>query len=210
MSAKTRRERKAETRAAIKAAARRCFHELGYSGTNIADIAGAAGVAHGTFYVHFPNKDAVLDELLAEFNGAFVDSLAPVFAAAPSAPIADTVRATAEAFLDHWQSNRAFVECFAERSAAGLDLASLRDGVNPPMARLIGTALRAAAARRGAIGVPWELVTHALLAMWLRVGMQFLFNDGVSRAQATDALVAMSVGAIEAVLPPAASPAAEE
>jgi len=201
MSSKTRRERKADTRAAIKDAARRCFAERGYSGANIADIAGAAGVAHGTFYVHFANKDAVLDELLAEFNDAFVELLAPMFADAPSAAIADTVRATAQTFLDHWQSNRAFVECYAARSAAGLDRNSLRDGVNPPMANLIGAALRAAAARRGAIAGNWELITHALLAMWLRVGMQFLFNDDVSRAQATDTLVAMSVGAIEAVLP---------
>jgi len=201
MSSKSRREQKAETRATVKDAARRCFAERGYRSTNIADIARAAGVAHGTFYVHFPGKEAVLDELLAEFNDAFVDRLGPVFANAADAPIDQTVRATAEAFLDHWAAHRAFVEAYAERSAAGLDLASLRDGVNPPMAKLIGTALRAAAARRAAVGGNWDLVTHALLAMWLRVGMQFLFGDGVSRDQATTTLVAMTVGAIEATLP---------
>ena len=201
MSSKTRRQRKAEPRAALVEAARGCFAARGYADTGIADIAAAAGVAHGTFYVHFANKDAVLDELLGEFNDAFVARLGPVFAVAASAPIASTVRATAEAFLDHWRRHRAFVECYAARSAAGLDVHNLRDGVNPPMARLIGASLRAAAARRGAIGGSWELVTHGLLAMWMRVGMQFLFNNDVSRDQAVDTLVAMSVGAIEAVLP---------
>jgi AcrR family transcriptional regulator len=201
MSANTRREQKAATRAAVKAAARGCFAETGYSGTNIADIARAAGVAHGTFYVHFPNKDAVLDELLEEFNDAFVGRLAPVFASAATAPVEQTVRATAEAFLDHWDGNRDFVEAYAERSASGLALTNLRDGVNPPMARLIGAALRRAAAHRDAISGNWDLVTHALLAMWLRIGMQYLFNDDVTREQATTSLVAMSVGSIEAILP---------
>jgi len=198
----SRREQKAATRQAIKAAARECFSELGYERTQIGDIARAAGVAHGTFYVHFESKAVVLDEILAEINADFVARLAPVYESSDrTAP--GLVRATAEVFLDTWEEHRDFVDCYAQRSATGLDRTSLRDGFNPPMAALLRTTFATAAAERRATERNWELVTQALLGMWLRVGLQYVFNERVSREDALDALVSMSVGAINAVLPDA-------
>ncbi len=196
----TRREQKAATRRAIRAAARQCFSELGYDRTGIADIAREAGVAHGTFYVHYENKSVLLDEILAEINTAFVARLAPVYESSDR-NVAGLVRATAEVFLDTWEEYRDFVECYAQRSAAGLDRESLRDGFNPPMAALLSTTFSNTAAERGVTGKNWELVTQALLGMWLRVGLQYVFNDRVTRADTLDTLVAMSAGAIAAVLP---------
>jgi len=197
----SRREQKAATRAAIKVAARRCFAREGFTDTAIADIAEAAGVAHGTFYVHFASKEGVLDELLEEFNAELVRRLRPVFEAVDGALLSTTVRRTAEVFLDYWQEDRAFVEAYAQRSAAGLSLTTLRDGVNPPMAGLLRGAIERAAALAGAVrAINFELVTQALLALWLRVGLQYLFNDAVSRQDAVDVLVRMSVGAIDAAI----------
>lgn len=191
---------KQATRQTIKQAARRCFTAQGWTATGIADIVRAAGVAQGTFYVHFASKDAVLDELMADFNTEFAARLGPVFTAASSRAMAATVQATAETFLDHWQQHRAFVEACAHRSAGGLALTSMRDGVNPPMAALLRGALAAAAAELGASSHNLELLAHALLAMWLRVGLQYLFNPEVSRQDAIHVLVASSVGAVGAVL----------
>lgn len=188
-----RRAQKAATRAAVKAAARRCFLARGYAATAIADIAAAAGVAHGTFYVHFAGKEAVLDELLADFNAAFAERLAPELARAARAPVGELVAAAADAFLDHWRAHRDFIACYAERAAGGLAPTTLRDGLNPPMAHLLTAALRTAGVADA------ELATHALLALWLRVGMQFLFHGGVTRAAARRTLVAMTVGAVDAV-----------
>ena len=72
----TRRQQKAETRAALLEAARALFGERGFADTQIGDIAGRAGVAHGTFYVHFADKGQVLDELLAAYNDALGRRLA--------------------------------------------------------------------------------------------------------------------------------------
>jgi AcrR family transcriptional regulator len=44
--------------------ARRQFAEHGYHLTSVADIIARAGVARGTFYLHFPGKRAILDELI--------------------------------------------------------------------------------------------------------------------------------------------------
>jgi AcrR family transcriptional regulator len=59
------RERnKAENRAAILAAARRVFAELGYEAATIRDVIGATNLAAGTFYNYFPDKESVLRALL--------------------------------------------------------------------------------------------------------------------------------------------------
>ena len=47
----------------ILEAAARIFHEQGYSGATTNDIADEAGVAIGSLYQYFPNKDALLVEL---------------------------------------------------------------------------------------------------------------------------------------------------
>lgn len=51
-----RERRKAETRARLVAAARALFVERGYHATRPQDIAEAADVATGTFYIHFADK----------------------------------------------------------------------------------------------------------------------------------------------------------
>src|ERR1700728_2357847 len=48
--------RKPESLARLRAAARQWFVERGYHATRPHDIARAAGVGHGTFYLHFPDK----------------------------------------------------------------------------------------------------------------------------------------------------------
>lgn len=195
----TRQERKALTRTALKNAARHCFAKLGYEATSIADIVGMAGVATGTFYVHFANKEDVIDEMLVEFNDAFTRRLEPILmdAAGGDVPVARIVRAAAECLLDHWSAHRVFIESYVQRSTSALSLASLRDGVNPPMATLLRQALERAAVGRADIHA--DLVTQALLGMWLRVGMQFLFNKKVSRDDAVETLVRLTVGATTAV-----------
>jgi AcrR family transcriptional regulator len=66
----TRQQQKDETRAKIFAAATQLFAQNGYHATTIADIAKAAGVAKGTFFVHFPSKDAIIGALVRIQTGA--------------------------------------------------------------------------------------------------------------------------------------------
>ena len=50
--------RRPESLAKLRRAARKLFVERGYHGTRPQDIAREAGLGHGTFYLHFPDKRA--------------------------------------------------------------------------------------------------------------------------------------------------------
>jgi AcrR family transcriptional regulator len=71
------RERaKAQNRAAIVAAAREVFAELGYDGAGVRDVIRRTELASGTFYNYFPDKEsvfrAVLDESIQEVRRRLV------------------------------------------------------------------------------------------------------------------------------------------
>ena len=58
--------RKPESLARLKAAARKLFVDRGYDATRPQDIAKAAGLGHGTFYLHYPDKRACFLAFIAE------------------------------------------------------------------------------------------------------------------------------------------------
>src|SRR5450756_1941951 len=63
-NASTRTERAAERRAAIIEAALDEFVARGFTATRIDDIASRAGVAKGTIYLHFKDKESMFEELI--------------------------------------------------------------------------------------------------------------------------------------------------
>jgi len=173
--------------------ARSCFERSGYSGTTVGAISAAAGVAHGTFYVHFANKDALLDELLAGFNERLAEKLEPILV---GRELPSAVRVTAEIFLDHWAAERWLVECLAQRAARGVEIGELLEGINPPMVQLLGAAFATFPALAALDELERELVVHGLLALWLRVGLRFTLAAAPSRRQTCELLSALSVGAV--------------
>jgi AcrR family transcriptional regulator len=60
-----RERRRNETRARIYQAALELFTSKGYATTNIEEITEAADVAKGTFFNHFPSKEALVEEMTA-------------------------------------------------------------------------------------------------------------------------------------------------
>jgi TetR/AcrR family transcriptional repressor of nem operon len=57
---KVSRERMAEHRAAIVAAASKLFRERGFDQTTVAEVMKAAGLTHGAFYSQFDSKEALM------------------------------------------------------------------------------------------------------------------------------------------------------
>lgn len=195
-----RERRKANTRRALEEALRHCLAEHGYEETSVADVTRRAGVAVGTFYVHFESKEAALDSLLDTLNAELADRVAPALAAAAGgAPLEDSIRAAAEAFLTLLEERRWLVECYARRVASGFTPSAFRDGINPPVLDLLKNALEMYAARRRA-RADWDLVTHALLGLWLRVGLRYALSDDVEFEPSVDTLTHSSLGAVEAMI----------
>lgn len=51
------------------------FAERGFAATTTADIAKAAGVAHGTVFLHFPNQETLLIEVIEVFGSRITQRL---------------------------------------------------------------------------------------------------------------------------------------
>ena len=71
----SRAERAAERRAAIVAAALDEFVARGFTATRLDDVAKRAGVAKGTIYLHFKDKEALFEELIRTAIVPVVDRL---------------------------------------------------------------------------------------------------------------------------------------
>ncbi|MEU6719647.1 TetR/AcrR family transcriptional regulator [Nonomuraea sp. NPDC046802] len=62
-----RKAKAAATEAALKAAALRVFERSGYINAKVTDITKEANRSAGSFYSHFPHKEALLEALLADW-----------------------------------------------------------------------------------------------------------------------------------------------
>ena len=77
----SRHTRAAETRQRIVCAARELFIRNGYRSTSLRDIAAAASVSHPGLLGHFPSKDALLAEVVGEFEAENEDVFSAIAAA---------------------------------------------------------------------------------------------------------------------------------
>src|SRR6185437_5185881 len=102
-SAGNRAERAAERRSAIVAAAMEEFAARGFAATRIDDIARRAGVAKGTIYLHFKDKESMFEELI---RTAIVPLVVRLHAPPPSGSIRDALEAFARVFIQEIATTR--------------------------------------------------------------------------------------------------------
>src|SRR5438309_3187678 len=88
----TRAARRDERRAAILAAALEEFSARGFAATRLDDVARHAGVAKGTIYLHFRDKEALFQELIRSELSPFVGTIEAVLKGdVPSRALAEQV-----------------------------------------------------------------------------------------------------------------------
>jgi AcrR family transcriptional regulator len=95
--------RKPESLAKIKKSARKLFVERGYHATRPQDIAREAGLGHGTFYLHYPDKRACF---LAFVDDARVELDEYLTARRrPGQSLEQMIETTLDAIFEYSQSN---------------------------------------------------------------------------------------------------------
>lgn len=107
-----RREReKQERRAAILAAAEQVIIGRGFAEASVDRIAREAGLAAGTVYLYFPNREALLQELLGGKIRQLNEAVA--IETGKSRPFAKALPAVVQAMLGHFEEQQSFFEIFA-------------------------------------------------------------------------------------------------
>lgn len=161
-----RRARADDTRARIFASAVRLFAERGYADTTVDRIVRDAGVAKGTFFVHFATKEAVVTELVRnQIRGA--RSARDRVLAAGGSPV-DALRATVMSLGDQAGQNRALSRAVVTANIVSAELGgyaeSVFDGIIAEMTDDVRAAQRAGllATTAGAETIAGTLVTSYL------------------------------------------------
>lgn len=190
----TRQAQKSRTRELLKQAALACEADL-----RVQDVTRLAGVAHGTFYVHFPSTGALIDELLVDFNRELV---AVVIAALPgeAASIDDILANIARAYFDFWTSHRAHLDLYAQRLAATGSLHQMLRSTNDNVMAWTAGAVDALRALGGYSAAEVAIALQAVLAVWQRVGLGVVY-DGLNPEDAVAPLVRITRGILLASFP---------
>jgi AcrR family transcriptional regulator len=104
------RERfRAETRDAILSAAERALAEHGARGAKMEVIAKAAGIAVGTLYNYFADRQELIDALLELMRGELIARLDAALERSAAAPFEQQLQAFLQGALSHFQEHRALI-----------------------------------------------------------------------------------------------------
>ncbi|MBR0936536.1 TetR/AcrR family transcriptional regulator [Bradyrhizobium jicamae] len=101
--AANRAEKSAERRAAIVEAAMEEFIARGFAATRLDDVAKRAGVAKGTIYLHFTDKESMFEELI---RTAIVPLIGNITMAPPGGSVRETIERFAATFIHEVVSTR--------------------------------------------------------------------------------------------------------
>jgi AcrR family transcriptional regulator len=114
----------ARNRRALVQAAREIFERDGFVSARITDIADRAGVAHGSFYSHFPDKRAAFAAVLDEVQE---EMLQP--GAAPTTDLSDpaeVIERANRAYLEAYQRNARLMVLLEQVATVDEDFLQLR------------------------------------------------------------------------------------
>jgi AcrR family transcriptional regulator len=184
------------TRARIVEAATGQFFERGFHGASMKELADDAGLRSATIYYHFPNKEAMLVEIM---RSTLLDLAAAVRAsvAATDDPVVALDAAVTSHILFHVERHREVFLCDAELRALGpearAEIVALRDAYE----EIFRSTLRAGH-DRGVLVVPdVDLVTRSLLASCSGVAFWFRPDGPMAVDDVAAAYVALFLRALQ-------------
>ena len=182
----------ARNRAAIVQAARDAFCELGFGATTVRDIIRRTDLASGTFYNYFPDKEALLRELIEDFQ---IELRRRVHEAREAAEtLEDLLRSAFRACFEIFVEDQVFLALVMRNAGEIEELISVK-ALDPAVADLAND-LRAKA-REGVVpAMDFDLIALSAVA----VGSELAFRAVHSQADvdtATDFATDLFLGGIE-------------
>lgn len=113
-------------RDAILEAAELVFARCGFAGTRMADVAAQAGLATGTLYNYFANRDELLSSLIARRSEELLAGVQTEAAAAADRTVRDLLLAIVRTSFRHFHTHRAlFAVLPAAAGISGKHMASI-------------------------------------------------------------------------------------
>ena len=173
----------------------------GYHATTVQDIATAAGVAKGTFFLHYPTKDAVVMELLRQHVAAARAARATVRGGSPLEALRVVLGALAEEMSRGAKTLRSLLAAMV--SSDGVRRA---DALFVELGAELVADVRAAQKAGLIIGkLTAEAVARQLVALFFGASLRFATSEErpdrfakVLREQVEDNLAVLSAGASHA------------
>lgn len=178
----SRRERKKrDTRRRILDAAMQLMKDTPYDQVRIEDICSAADVANATFFLHFPNKSA----LVLAFNEDVAAKIAEQLADEKMAS-AERLRALLRIYLAEWGAHRHLMRQIVLEFIAQPASATTFNEVSPGLLGLVGTIIRdGQSAGEFSSRIAPATAGLALVAAWNAIAISWAQTGDTK--QATDA-----------------------
>ncbi len=110
---------RAETQAAILAAAEEVFADRGLHRARMESIAARAGVAVGTLYNHFQDREALVSALVRSRRKALLDRVDQALAGAEGAPFEEGLAAFLGALFGHWAEHAGLLTALFQADQLG-------------------------------------------------------------------------------------------
>lgn len=158
-----RQVRAAATGEQLLAAARETFEQRGYAATSVGAITKAANTAHGTFYLHFANKEDAFARVMASVMEEMYARTTP---AVHTADPAETVRVAVRGYLEVFIAHRGLWRCLLEGMLQNPSIERMWLELRVPFAeRIVRAMTRARDGGRARGDVDFERAALALCSM---------------------------------------------
>jgi AcrR family transcriptional regulator len=186
---------KAANRAAILAAARDAFAELGYGQATVRDVVRRTDLASGTFYNYFPDKESVLRALVEDNSAVVQERLREARGRAET--IEEFVRDGYRVYFEYIVEDRPTFELM--RRNAGtirelMDEPALGAGVHD-----LEDDLRERVRRGDLPELDVEYVAAAMAGVGVEVGIRMIERDPPDVDGATELAVALFLGGLDRI-----------
>ncbi|MGD1057785.1 MAG: TetR/AcrR family transcriptional regulator [Solirubrobacteraceae bacterium] len=131
----------------IVSAGARVLEDSGYRDASTNRIAREAGISPGSLYQYYPDKDAIVSEIILRLIDDFASAITPALRAAATEQPPDAIRLILGAVLDALQQQTALLRALADRVPA----IEQQEALRPVRGRLADLAFHSLASRRDAL-----------------------------------------------------------